>query len=132
MAATAPRVLTVDDEPALRALSVAVLEDEGFDVRAAADGRQALAVLATWPADVVLLDLTMPVMDGWAFLEARHGDPRLAGIPVVVLSAARPSRPALRALDVARVLAKPCDLDAVCRALTEVTGLDRGTASPSR
>ena len=44
------------DDPALRELSVALLEDEGFDVRSAADGRQALAVLATWPADVVLLE----------------------------------------------------------------------------
>jgi CheY-like chemotaxis protein len=85
MAATAPRVLAVDDEPALRELAVAVLEDEGFDVRAAADGRQALTVLAAWPADVILLDLTMPVMDGWAFLEARRGDPALAAIPVVVM-----------------------------------------------
>ena len=130
MAATAPRVLAVDDDPALRELSVALLEDEGFDVRSAADGRQALAVLATWPADVVLLDLTMPVMDGWAFLEARHGNPRLAEIPVVVMSAARPSRPALRALDVARVLPKPSDPDAVCRALAEVAGPARGAVSP--
>jgi CheY-like chemotaxis protein len=129
--AAAPRVLAVDDEPALRELAVAVLEDEGFDVRAAADGRQALAVLAAWPADMILLDLTMPVMDGWAFLEARHGDPRLAEIPVVVMSAARPSRPALRALDVARVLPKPCDSEAVCRALAEVAGPARRTARPN-
>jgi CheY-like chemotaxis protein len=130
MAATAPRVLAVDDEPALRELAVAVLEDEGFDVRAAADGRQALTVLAAWPADVILLDLTMPVMDGWAFLEARRGDPALAAIPVVVMSAARPGRPALRALDVARVLPKPSDLDVVCRALAEASAPARRTPRP--
>jgi CheY-like chemotaxis protein len=56
-------------------------------VLAAPDGMKALTILAGVPVDVIVLDLSMPIMSGWEFLEARSGDPTLAPIPVVVVSA---------------------------------------------
>src|SRR5437870_239170 len=65
------------------------LELEGFEVQTAANGRQALDTLAAGPpACVIVLDLMMPVMDGWQFRDAQARDPRLSSIPVVVVTAA--------------------------------------------
>ncbi|MEX2373035.1 MAG: response regulator, partial [Dehalococcoidia bacterium] len=60
------RVLVLEDEDSIRRLTVDLLTDEGFEVRAAPDGRQGLAILDEWRPDVIVLDLMMPVMDGRA------------------------------------------------------------------
>jgi CheY-like chemotaxis protein len=65
-----------------------LLATEGYEARTAADGEAALQELACWPADLVLLDLIMPVMDGWAFLRRRAADPDLQRSPVLVWSVA--------------------------------------------
>ncbi len=81
-------VLVVEDEPDIRDLMVAILESEGYTVRAAADGAEALAQLQLGnPPCVILLDLMMPVMDGWTFCREKQKFPELAAIPVVVVSA---------------------------------------------
>ncbi|MEO8191749.1 MAG: response regulator, partial [Acidobacteriota bacterium] len=86
------RVLVVEDDPAQRDAVCALLELEGFDWAAAGNGREALDLLhAEAPPDLVLLDLSMPVMGGWEFRVAQLADGGLKGIPVVVLSADRPS-----------------------------------------
>jgi CheY-like chemotaxis protein len=59
----------------------------GFEAQTAANGRDALDKLHHWSADLVLLDLMMPVMDGFAFLEAIRGHPSLSALPVIVFSA---------------------------------------------
>jgi CheY-like chemotaxis protein len=86
----APRsILLVDDDEGIREALTETLVDEGFLVHVARNGREAL----DWLHDhaeisyVVLLDLMMPVMDGRAFLRHRQSDPRLARVPVVVISA---------------------------------------------
>ena len=81
-----PRVLVVDDADAIRALIKVNLELEGYDVRAAADGLQALEVLGEWRPDVITLDVVMPRLDGFETLERLRGDPVTAGIPVVVVT----------------------------------------------
>jgi CheY-like chemotaxis protein len=81
-----PRVLVVDDSDAIRALIKVNLELEGYDVRAAADGLQALEVLGEWRPDVITLDVVMPRLDGFETLERLRGDPVTAGIPVVVVT----------------------------------------------
>src|SRR3954470_12387725 len=83
------RVLVVDDDPDIRESVRLVLEDEGYEVEEAADGAAALALLraATTRPDVILLDLMMPVMNGWQFRAAQLADDDLADIPVIVLSA---------------------------------------------
>jgi two-component system response regulator CpxR len=82
------RILIVDDnQDALSALS-SLLQIEGFSVRTAQNGLEALNRMK--PDDhisLVLLDLWMPVMDGWEFLRRKRSDPRIAEIPVVVISA---------------------------------------------
>ena len=80
-------VLLVDDAEPFRRSLRRLLEHDGHRVLCAGDGRAALAELDAEPGvDVVLLDLVMPVMDGFAFLEALRGGPR-RGTPVLVLTA---------------------------------------------
>ena len=83
----ASNVLVVDDDPNLVRLMSKFLKLEGFDPVPAANGEEALAYLrGGGDASVILLDLRMPVMDGWEFRRAQRGDPALAAIPIVVLS----------------------------------------------
>ena len=63
------RILVVNDDRRLTASVDRLLRDEGYDVTLAYDGKEGLEVLERWPADLVVLDLIMPVLDGWGFLE---------------------------------------------------------------
>jgi len=85
-----PRIMVVEDDDLIRDSLVEVLEDQGYEVLSASNGRQAFELLQTAPLPaLILLDLMMPVLDGRGFRELQQGDPRLAGIPVVVLTAYR-------------------------------------------
>ena len=82
-------ILVVDDDLDIREILSETLGDLGFHVLAAANGRAALTLvhdLEVGPS-VILLDLMMPVMDGYGFLEARAKDPKLASVPVAVITA---------------------------------------------
>ncbi len=81
------QVLVVEDEPANRELLVRILEKEGYRVTEAENGSVALECVAADPPALILLDLMMPVMDGFAFLEALRCSPGFAKIPVVVVTA---------------------------------------------
>jgi CheY-like chemotaxis protein len=80
-------VLIVDDEEPIRALCRVNLELNGYDVAEAADGAEAVAIAAKHQPGVVLLDVLMPVLDGWSTLQRLKGDPRTAELPVVMLTA---------------------------------------------
>ena len=81
-------VLIVEDERAARTGMEKILALAGYAPVSAANGQEALELLRSGvPASVILLDLIMPVMDGWAFRREQLRDPRLAHIPVIVLSA---------------------------------------------
>ncbi len=81
-------ILIVDDDADIRETLSEVLQDEGFRVVTAANGFEALIVLRGSQApSMVLLDLMMPVMDGFRFLEERKKDPALASVPVAVITA---------------------------------------------
>jgi CheY-like chemotaxis protein len=80
-------VLLVEDEAGIRDAVAEFLELRGYAVAVATNGREALDVLARVAADVIVLDLCMPVMTGWQVIEALRRDERLSGIPVVVTSA---------------------------------------------
>jgi two-component system, OmpR family, response regulator CpxR len=81
-------VLSVEDEAALQEVVREVLEDEGYRVFCARDGRAALALLREIePPALILLDLMMPDMNGWEFLRHLRDSESLSAIPVVVLSA---------------------------------------------
>ena len=82
------RVLYVDDEPDIREIAELALGlDPAFEVRTAASGAEALALLAGWRADVALLDVMMPEMDGPTLLARMRATPELADIPVIFVSA---------------------------------------------
>jgi CheY-like chemotaxis protein len=83
----AASVLVVDDDPNLVRLMSKFLKLEGFAPVPAFNGREALAYLQSGgDASVILLDLRMPVMDGWAFRREQRGNPNIADIPIVILS----------------------------------------------
>ena len=102
-------VLVVDDDAEIRDLLQEFLEFEGFQVASARNGREAMDALRREPACVILLDLMMPVMNGWQFRAAQQNDPNISDIPVVVISAisARAAPP----IDAREYLQKPLDLD---------------------
>ena len=77
-------VLVVDDDPATRDLLTRFLSKEGFEVRVAADGRSGLEMAQTLKPRVILLDVTMPRMDGWTVLRNLKDDPHLSAIPVIM------------------------------------------------
>jgi CheY-like chemotaxis protein len=107
-----PIVLVVDDDPDIRDTIAEVLSDEGYPVELASNGREALAVLETDRAKpgLILLDLMMPVLDGWGFMAELQKMPRLAAIPVVVFSAHGANREAIGALGARGFLRKPLQL----------------------
>lgn len=106
---TPGRLLLVDDDADIRAVLQDFLEEEGYSVSTACNGREALTLLRQDGVPcVILLDLMMPIMDGWQFLEFKNSDDQLSPIPVVVISAYRDSTPHE---GVAATLAKPLDVD---------------------
>ena len=82
-------VLVVDDDRSVRRLVVETLADTGFDLVEAANGEDALAVIAERKPEAIVLDLIMPGLDGFGVLEHLHGDVETREIPVIVLTAAR-------------------------------------------
>jgi two-component system, chemotaxis family, chemotaxis protein CheY len=108
-------VLVVDDDPAIRGLVADALRDEGFAVDLAAHGREALdAMRARRPATIVL-DLMMPVMDGFSFMEACHHEQLCDDVPIVVISAVHDAIQRIQEVPVHACLAKPFDLDDLVR-----------------
>jgi len=103
-------VLIIEDDADLREMVSQLLAQEGFKVSEASNGREALEKLRAGlrPA-IILLDLMMPVMDGWTFRREQVSDSALADIPVVVGTAA-PLRKAME-LNAVAILQKPYDFD---------------------
>jgi CheY-like chemotaxis protein len=111
------RVLVVDDDPDLCEMMAQLLTGEGFDTDVASNGQDALDKAHANRPHVIVLDMAMPVMDGWAFRAHQRHDVTLSAIPVVVVSAVQPSR--LRNVGAAAALQKPVrddDLIAAIRA----------------
>ena len=114
------RVLVVDDEDAIRNLVCQILQMEGFEVDSAVDGEKCLDKVCAFHPDVMVLDLMMPVLDGWGVLE------RLRGVkphPAVVVLSARPDRTRALACGAVDCLGKPFDfhdLVSACRHAGEV------------
>ena len=105
-----PTVFVIEDDVDTREMIARFLEFEGFAVETAANGRQALDRLDQGArACVILLDLMMPVMDGWEFRRRQIRDAHLARIPVIVFSAA--GRERMHQIDADDYLAKPVDLE---------------------
>jgi CheY-like chemotaxis protein len=113
------RILVVDDDDDTRKCVAAVLEGEGYAATMARNGREALDALQRGAQpDLVLLDLMMPVMNGWDLLAAMERAPNLAALPVVLFTAA--GDPIVQT-DVKRpTLRKPIDLDLLLEVVEKV------------
>ena len=110
-------VLIVDDDNDIREILGEVLTEAGYEVMGAKDGAEALRLLGegeTLPC-VILLDLMMPVMNGYEFRTAQKNDPQLSAIPVILLTAG--VRPDVEALGVAAILPKPVKIPALLAAV---------------
>lgn len=114
------RVLVVDDEPDIRATVAEMLEIEGYDVDEAANGADALAAIDRRQPDVILLDMRMPVLDGWGF--AAELNRREMAIPIVVMTAARDAARWAAEIAANAALAKPFGFDDLIRTVREVRG----------
>ena len=112
-------ILIVEDDADIRTDLAELLRSEGHNVVTAGDGLEALSRLRQAAPRLILLDLMMPVMDGWRFRAEMLKDPALARIPVVLLSGAGNLREAVAALGAAGSVAKPFTLDAVLRAVEQ-------------
>ena len=111
-------VLIVDDDFEFRNAIAEALNAVGWQVRGAANGVQALELLRRWQPDVILLDLALPVMNGWEFRAEADRQQALENIPVVLTSARMdPGREIIR-LKAAAALPKPFDLDYLDQAVS--------------
>src|ERR1700693_3133049 len=110
-----PNILVVEDDEDAREAMVALLQMKGYSAVPAGNGKEALDYLHQAPVpDLIILDLWMPVMDGWQFRAEQIKDPRLKKVPVIVVTALSDRND----LDANEVIIKPVDVD---RLLTSVS-----------
>jgi two-component system, chemotaxis family, chemotaxis protein CheY len=111
---TRPLVLVVDDDPDILEAICDILDAEGYRLARARHGEEALMQIDAERPAVILLDLMMPVMDGWAFVERCRRHACCADVPIVVTSASHDlpkTAERLRSFGVRTCLAKPFDVD---------------------
>jgi len=131
-----PRLLLVDDDPAMSRMTETLLTAHGYQVIVAAHGRDAIQRLCEQCPDLIVLDLNMPVMDGWQFRrEQRYlPDKNRAAVPVLLMTGEHDAPGHAHALHAAGVIAKPFDpddlLDAVSAAIERSGGASDGPGSP--
>ena len=116
-----PRILVVEDDDAIRMLLVAALRREALDVDSASDGTIALALTRTRPYTMIVLDLMMPRMNGYDFLDAfRATTPDARPIIIVVTAFDQPQHARLGAAQVHAVMRKPFDLQQLVEIVRDV------------
>ena len=123
-------VLVVDDDPDMIEVIELVLREAGYTTRTALNGRQALEACAAGMPALIVLDMLMPVMNGWQFareFHARYG----AGTPIVVASAAEHARSRGDAIDATEVLAKPFEVSDLLRVVARHVEAARPASAPS-
>ncbi|SRR6266581_4050213 len=113
------RILVVDDDPAMRSLLMAVLQEQ-YVVSVATNGAEALKAMRQRPPDAIVLDMMMPVMDGWTFLKVRRQEPRDAQVPVMVVSAEPTACEDGLRLGASACVPKPVDLDSFYAAVDQL------------
>lgn len=120
------KILVIDDESANAELLEAILADKGYEhVKTVTDSRVALEVCRTFEPDLILLDLMMPHVDGFAILEALRSEPNGASLPVIVLTADGSKETKLRALTAGATdfMLKPFDVAEALRRIENLLAL---------
>jgi DNA-binding response OmpR family regulator len=110
-------IVIIDDEFGLADVLTATLADIGFRVFSAANGKQGVEVMAEHPPDLVLLDYMMPLLDGVGVLKAMRLDPKLATVPVIMMSAMPEAVVSARCQGYVAFLRKPFDFHALLKAV---------------
>src|SRR6185437_1918835 len=113
-------VLVVDDDPAIRGLVADALREEGYAVDLAAHGREALEAMRARKPATVVLDLMMPIMDGFSFIEACHSEQLCDNVPIVVISAVHDALQRVKDVPIHACVAKPFDMAELIRTITQV------------
>jgi CheY-like chemotaxis protein len=114
----APQVLIVEDDLDIRDALSQILEEEGYAVATAGNGLEALDLLRQGPPPrIILLDLMMPVMNGWQFRAEQRSDPALSAIPVVVISADNNVQEKARSIGVKDCFRKPIEISGLLATL---------------
>ena len=117
------RVLVVDDDNSILDTVTAILSGEGYQVMAAAGGQEALSLVRTWHPTLVLLDMRMPLMDGWAVARSLHETG--LHVPIVVMTAAESARRWADEIGAAGHLAKPFTLDELINCVEKYSAGER-------
>jgi DNA-binding response OmpR family regulator len=107
------RILIVDDDPAIRSVLEALLEDEQFTPETASNGLEAVNMARENPPSLILMDLMMPVMSGIDAVRELRADPQTEHIPIIAMSAGFLLKQSVNELLVESLISKPFDLDAV-------------------
>ena len=118
------RILIVEDDPDVAQSVAEVLKASGYSTAVAANGREALDQLqASVLPDLILLDLMMPVMDGWQFREEQRKSVALDAVPVVIVTADGNARGKAAAIHAAGHVGKPATIDDLLDAVEQVCGV---------
>jgi CheY-like chemotaxis protein len=126
-------VLVVDDDAEIRQALAELLEDEEYTVRLAANGSEALAQIARGlKPDVILLDVMMPIMDGWHFLSARLRHPDLVEVPIIIISAGQEAEREAHKVGVFEVAKKPLHIDDLIRRIEDARRRSRRARTEDR
>lgn len=123
-----PTILVIDDEATICQLLAELLEDAGYDVRAARNGREGVEIVKAMQVDLVFCDVMMPLMDGPAFVTALRASAATRHIPVILMSAAVDAAAATAAQRGVGFLAKPFLLPAVLALVAQALGDRAGPA----
>lgn len=107
------QILIVDDDPTIRSVLEALLEDEGFDPVTAANGQEAVTRVQSDPPSLILMDLMMPIMSGVDAARRLKSDPATSSIPIIAMSAGFILRESIDDLLADSIISKPFDLDAL-------------------
>jgi twitching motility two-component system response regulator PilH len=134
-ASTGPLLLLVDDDPEMRRMTELLLTDHDYHVVVAGHGQDAIQRLREQCPDLIVLDLNMPVMDGWQFCRERRWLPeKCAAVPLLLVTGEDDAVAHANALHAAGVITKPFDpddlLDAVSAAIHRPGGAADGIGSP--
>ncbi|WP_437487430.1 response regulator [Sorangium sp. So ce1014] len=117
------RILVVEDDLDIRSILSQLLVFEGYDVDEASDGAEALAMLRKDPLPaLILLDLMMPIMDGWQLRAELQRDPTLSSVPVVIVSADVRAEQEASRLRVAGLLKKPLQIEPLLELVHRICG----------
>ena len=120
-----PKVLVVDDDPAILEICSDLLQTEGYTVSVATNGQQALEQIRTDPPQVILMDIMMPVLDGVEACRQVKANPVTAAIPVVLMSArTNLTRQSQELASADALVAKPFDIDHLLNTIHDLVGED--------